>query len=211
MLHVLGVLLPYIFWLLMHFTSLSQLPEVNCPHFPLQCCSLTVIVCHQPWPIERPHQSADTAADGSTEFFSPYTVVPSDEFFFSVQADLHIVCSSVRFLFVTFILTKRLAKTRFSSIIPPPFPSFSPPVSPRLRSSPCANCPGVPTASLSLFSPLLHMFYESALWQCSSRSFNSYNVTVKRKMEIEMGFVALWIEPFLSQSRSKDWIICTLL
>lgn len=131
--------------------------------------------------------------------------------FLSVQADLHIVCSSVRFLFVTFILTKRLAKTRFSAIIPPPFPSFSPPVSPRLRSSPCANCPGVPTASLSLFSPLLHMFYEPALWQCSSRSFNSYNVTVKRKMEIEMGFVALWIEPFLSQSRSKDWIICTLL
>lgn len=163
MLHVLGVLLPYIFWCTLLLYSSCQRSTVLPFHYSVPC-SLTVIVCHQTWPIERPHQSADTATDGSTELclFSLYSRTIR-WIFLLVQADLHVVCSSVHFLFVTFILTKRRAKTHSSAIIPPPFPSFSPPVSPRLRSSPCANCPGVHCQSFSFLTALAYVLCISTL------------------------------------------------
>lgn len=129
----------------------------------LSSLSITVFPAVWQWlfairPIERPYQSADTATDGSTELclFSLYSRTIR-WIFLPVQADLHVVCSSVHFLFVTFILTKRRAKTHSSALIPPPFPSFSPPVSPRLRSSPCANCPGVHCQSFSFLTALAYV------------------------------------------------------
>lgn len=190
MLHLLGVLLPFIVRLLMYFTSLFHLSEGNCPYHPLWFSLQLDSDCLPSAPVYW-EPTSDKATDGSTE---PYLFSQHGRtitwVFLSVQADLRAclfafrvghLCSNKGTWKIFFLQLSLLLYHLF----PLPYHLGSDPL-PALTASVC-------TASLSFFSPLLRVFYVSAFWQCSSQSSNGYNTAMKRKREMEMGFVALWI------------------